>query len=535
MKFQQISNETICEVHEFVCKIKADKFWPRKKSLFSQLSMRLSDDAQELFKYCCNFSLFNGRFYKLDISRYHTLQLAEKNCSTFKHFLAVVKALNGKHITPKREPILIEFLQTCDKTYFDFYSLLFEKNFHKDLPATEIQNIFDLDEISLDDTYADIEPLQGKITELRYPLAVTKIKDTRSMFLLHSRHHTGQTWNRTFIQNNIKRIKSNLLKDQKVFIKAPQYAIAGYLDTAKVEIPTQKYKRIKAIESLTLIPTDIFKNYDDYRRYYDGRSHTDFKTRIKNLNKFLYTNFTTQIQDTYVGFATDDIELESEIRKVLGSDESSYILLTDSESSRTNKIHAVECVKVQTIIDDFWSVDGVPKGFICGHNGRRNRVSFEFSGKHNVLLNSIDIVKNKVMTSLYLDCGTVKIYTGVELKFNAKTWRVRPLPDTDIMLEKCVMCGSDDKTHSQRGICSICENNLPYYYETYGHDNWIKPSNIMTKKRRLSGWEPGLLNMIKFRFRGTIIICREDGWWKFEPSDEALAEYNWWLEKLGMN
>lgn len=532
MNVSQVTNETILEVLEFVTKVKSDKYWPRKKQLFSQLSVRLSEPAQFLFTYCVNFALFNRRWIAVDLSRYNTIRLSGTNKTTFKDFLNLIKSLVGKRISPTRERLLIDFLQDCDEQFYSFYRLLLERNFHDQLPATEIQTLFELDNIDLDQTYAEIQAIQGQ-TDLTYPVAVTKIKNPNAMFVLQSRIANGTSWNRTLLSGKLTRIKTELLKEQKAFLKTNHYTIAGYLDSEDRDIPVQKSKRIKTIESLKFIPVDYFKNYSEYKKYFDGGPCADFKTRISKLNRFLHTNFTTQIVDDYIGYAADEVELEAEVREVIGSDTSpTHLLLTNNDTSKSNKIHAVECVRVQTIIDDYWVHEGEPKGFLAWHNGRVNKVSFDFSGKNNVLLNSITLVKNKVLDSIYVDCGSSKVYTGVELKFNAKSWRVRPLGETGILLEKCAMCGSDDIIHEQGGLCKTCYNNLNYYYDTYGQDIYIKPSVIMHRKRRASGWEYSLLNLVNFRYKGTYICCREDGWWKFRSDEKAGIEYNFWQEKF---
>lgn len=535
MNVSQVKNETILEILEFVAKVKADKYWPRKKQLFSQLSIRLSEPAQFLFSYCVSFSLFNRRWIAVDLSRYNTVKLSATNKTTFKDFLNLTKSLVGKRVTPTRERLLIDFLQDCDEQFYSFYRLLLERNFHDQLPATEIQTLFELDDICLDDTYADVQAIQGQ-TDLVFPVAITKIKNPRAMLVVQSRIANGTSWNRTLLEGKLTRVKTELLKEQKSFLKTNQYTIAGYLDSEDREIPVQKSKRIKTIESLKFIPVDIFKNYSEYKKYFDGGPCADFKARISKLNRFLHTNFTTQIVDDYIGYAQDELELDIEVRKVLGSDTSpTHLLLTNNDTARVNKIHAVECVRVQTIIDNYWVHEGAVLGFLAWHNGRLNKVSFDFSGKSNVLLNSLTLIKNKVLDSIYVDLGLQKVYNGVELKFNAKSWRVRPLGETGILLEKCAMCGSDDTYHEQGGLCKTCYNNLNYYYESYGQDVDIKPSKIMAKKRRASGWEYSLLNLVNFRYKGTYIECREDGKWKFRSDEKAELEYNFWLEKFGRN
>ena len=532
MILNNVTNETILEVLSFVNTIKSDKFYPRRKQRFCQLSIKLSEEARFLFTWACNFSLFNSRFYAIDISKYHTVRIEDENKTTFKEFVCIVKDLQGKRITATREKPVIEFISRCDKQFLSFYTMLLERTFHLNLPHTDLQNLFDLDEIDLDDTYAILKPLDGS-TGLNFPVAITKISNLSSIFMLHSQISNGTTWRRTLVNGKPLRLKTKTLDKQKEFLKTPAFTIAGYLD-ADLKIPKQKYKRNKTIESLSLTPTDFFKSYNEYSRYYAGLPSPTFKERIQRLNKFLTSNFTTQIADNYVGFATDETELVIEVRKVLGGNtDPTFVLLTDNESAKTNKIHAVETVLVQTIIDDYWVHEGSVLGFLAWHNGRSNSVSFSFSGKNNVLLNSINLVKGKVLQAIYVNCDSSKVYVGTEIKFAAKSWRVRPIMGTDILLSACAMCGSGEYNHMVGGLCKTCYNNLNYYYESYGPDADIKPSKIMAKKRRASGWEYSLLNLVNFRYKGTYIECIEDGQWKFRSDEKAELEYNFWQGKFG--
>lgn len=495
-----ITPSHLSEVMAFHEELSSIKFHKTKRDRFTQRVATLSGEGLWLLTFCSWFSLFNFRFKQIDESLYYAVPVREENESTFKEFIDVVRFFNRKKVTPSREGILIKFLMTCDQAHKDFYLSILTKQFVKALPLVDVQTVLDLDSIEVQSIYGPIEILTSGFSDLEYPVAVRSLPDPSYPLCVFAKEpHNQLSWQ--LDQGEFRKV-SHLLPADVVYANTPRYTLVGFADSAK--------------QGVRFYPVDFFPTSAAFR---SGAG--EYPARVEALQQFLTSNLLTQTATSPIRVARSEPEVLPAVLEVMAGAESAYICLSDRNTHKTGKAYAVEVRVTTGIIDSFWVEAGSVRGFMLWFNGELFPCTFSFGGLNNALLNSIEHVQGKLLEFLYIKIGGKKVGVGRQLLYSAPTWRVRRLRGSDMMIEKCIMCGTTETPHSVRGICHQCERNLHRFWKQYGPDNWIPISNTLRRNRRKACWEPSLMNAVDYWIKGHRLVAREGGEWMFCPPEKA--------------
>lgn len=498
-----MTSTAINQVSLFRNEVASIKFHKHKRERFVSLLNNLSPEATKLLTFCCWHCLFNFRFQSIDESKYYTIPATEGGNPDFQEFLEVLKFYNRRKVTSGREKTLIQFLSLCSKDQQDFYLSLFSKAFIKDLPLVDIQLELDLNEIDAGEIYGTIQRLGTSFANLQFPVLISSISSTDFPMCLYAKSAHGiHSLSFQHELGNFLKVDPLLPADTK-FIINPKLAVVGFCGAEN------NGRNI-------FHPIDFYGSLQEFGLYRKGKASLDFAERVKELRAFQADNFLTQVTTQYVGFANSEQQVLPELVKAMSGSGFSRAVITDCETARTGKAFTVNVSTTVGIIESFHSSDSIATGFSCWFNGRLFPVAFDFSGKNNALLHSIDPCKGKLLEFLYLKVGLERIAVGTRILWDQKPWRPKRMRVLGIRVEKCALCGSTGHPNARRSVCKSCEANLYATFDKFGPDVWMQPTKIMKEKRRASCWEARLLNTVGYVQEGCLLVAREDGCWMFK-------------------
>jgi len=506
MKIELSNIEEVLNFRNSLVELRSPK---QKRKQFVEGVLKLPEESEWLLTFACWFCLSNFRFKAIDESRYHSVPEREISEANFGGFLEVVRFFNRKTVTCTRESELIRFLAKTSRSDREFYLSLVSKSFTKGLPVMEIQTSLDLGVVNTFEIYKAPEALQTSFAALNYPVAISAVMADDMRLGVVSREPRSS---RSFMCDAGKLIPVKpLLPVDLQYIGTPRFTLTGYAG------------RLSS-GRIVFHPVDYFDNLKEFALTLNGNPTTPFPERVEKLRKFQDNNLLTQITPNYVGLAFREEEVLGEVVKVMEHSDCEYLTLTDQDTARTGESHLVEVRVTVGIVERFWHVGGNAKGFLVWFNGDLFRVAFSFAGRDNALLNNIKPVKGKLLEFLYLKVGGTKIGVGRKILWDKAPWRRYRLHGKHTRVEKCTLCGGTNAPPHGAGICSICDKSMRYYFSHNGVGNWIVAKGVMTKKRRKSSWEPEMLEMVPYHYKGHRIEAREDGCWRFLPVETEKGE-----------
>lgn len=524
LSINNVTSEHIQELSKLQGALKQIKYWKDRHNQFFSQAETLSEEGRWLLTFSVWFCEVNTRFNSIVESKYYTLEPKQTNESTFVDFIKLVQRYNRKYVTEGTEVHINRFLSLCDRSHFDFYLSLLSKNFTRTLPIPEVYNLLDMGCIDIQEIYGSIEMLHTSFSELSYPVSIMCIPDPDYRLSVFARE-PKRTY--SFFQNEGKlQYTKDIMTIDATFINTPRYTIVGYTDVRKI-----KHRR-KTEEMITLIPLDYFDTFDEFRVYNKERRKgevTEYKQRMINLKKFLDSNYTRQIHRTPMGFAETAEELTRQVFDLYPNEGSGYMVITDKDTARTGKSFAVPVMNTYGIIEDLWVDQGVARGFNVWFNGKLIQCPFPFTGANTTLLNSIDLVHQKMIEFTYIQLGDTPIYIGKRIDWEKIRWK-NYRHKARICIEKCALCGGTESPHRRQGLCKACEMNIRTYYAKYGVDTWIPQTPKQRYKRFRSGWSYDMPMNIGLIFRDTFIEAREDGAWRFRWDAKRSEGYLKYLE-----
>jgi hypothetical protein len=508
----------------------------KKKDLFAKLAVKLSEESRfalTLFVWHCRE---NPHWRPLDASRFYIHKPSEENKSDIFGFVRVLNYYKNQRVTLRKEKVFTDFLRSCDEAHFYFYLQIFSRRLLVGLPVQQVLEMLELGQIDPELIYGDLPLLETSFADLNYPVSIAKVTDPETTFFIYGKTTSGRNQTRIrFDGKLVGVVNSKFLKEEGKFIREPAFAIAGFLDKHAVATPGKKWRyRMYKFKRAILRPSDYFRSYGEFKRYYFRKAGevTPFEKRIELLNQFLHDNFTTQIGSEYVGLARGPEEILDEALKVIGDESTTHLVFSDSESTRTGNWVALRVVKAEAIVENYWVDAGVVRGFTVWFNGGLYPCKFEFKGKTSAWLNDLEFVRHRPIEIMYVRLGETRVLHGLELKWNSKPWRRQPMSD-GTMLEKCCLCGTQDQPHNHHGLCYPCEQNLTYYWKTYGPENWIYPRWKGQRKRAKFGWEPEILTCCDIQYHGCVIEGNAEGGWRFVPDETAKIKWEKYLRENG--
>jgi hypothetical protein len=361
----------------------------------------------------------------------------------------------------------------------------------------------------IDQVYEPLPPLTTSFAELTYPVTVrrldTDLLNPAIVAKLGSRKTVQQApeWLAKQAQPELKR--------DLILAPIGMFALYGYLSRAG-----------------RFYPVDMFDKTADV-----GIPDADgYPQRIERLQQFLNTSLLTRVDNTPVAMAHNEEELRDALLTVLERREVSHALFTDSNTPVSGVAHTAECRLTKAGVEGLWIEEGEAKGFLCWLNGVRYHVPMRFSGRDQYVLANPKCIVGETLSVYYLRLGRLRQVIGKEILWGQSWRRAYSRTGNDVMVEKCILCGSTKWPHVNHGICRSCECNLPYYWSKAQVWEWITPSSVMGKKRAASCWEASLLNAVGYRHRGHKLEAREDGCWRFTQDEESMRLYLEWKEKF---
>ena len=526
-----------------ICSIKPEHITEVVKLRNTMTEYRYQRDKQQQFRYevskltpeglwLLTFTVWvtkhNPRLRKVQESNFYTIDPAENNNTEFLDFVKILQVYSRKVVKSKNEIHLIKFLSNCDRFHYDFYLSLLAKTFTDPFPTADMYDVLDLGTIDLQEIYGYIEMLHTSFSDLTFPVSIMPLEDPDYKLSVFARE-PSRTF--SYYQNEGKlNVTRDILTTDAKFINTPRFTLIGYSDTKKIQ-----HKR-KVEEFLTIIPLDYFDTFKEFRAYVKGNrkySVTDYRERMKKLQRFLDSNYTRQVIRMPRAFAENESELLEGIFKLCPDKGSGYIVFTDKDTARTGKAFAVPVMNTYGVIDSIWVQDGVPKGFNIWFNGKCIKCPFSFEGENNTLLNNVWMVHEKMLEFTYMRLGKTNVYIGRRIdweKIRWKTYRHKGIQ----YVEKCALCGGTDTIHKRQGICNSCEQGMKHYYENFGVNVWI-PATKMTRRKRLkSGWHYKMLENLNVIYRDSYVVARENGDWQFKWAEERAEKYKELLVKMGI-
>lgn len=520
-----IKEDDIKEIVKIQSELVPIRYWRDRQEHFSRRVRELEESTKSLLTFCVWFTMHNIRFKPVLASRYYTIKPSTVNEVDFIDFIKLIHKYNRKVVTATNEIHIIRFLQLCDQQHFEFYLSLISKDFTSTIPTTEVHNLLDLGIIDAEDIYGRIELLQTSFSELSYPVAVMLMQDPDYSLVVHAKE-PRRTF--SFYQNSGKmRATTDFLTTDKGFINTPRYTLVGYSNPRRIQ------HRRKTEDILDIYPIDYFDTFLEFRRYRRGsrkKPAVPFKERMLKLKQFLANNYTRQIHKEEIGIAETEKELVHRILELCPDKGAGYLVVTDKDTARTGKAHAIPVVSTYGIIQDIWVDEGVVKGFNLWFNGRLIQCPFEFKGANNSLLNNPELVHQKMLEVTSIRVGDNQIILGKEIQWEKVSWK--PYRHKGIIcVEKCAMCGGIETPHKRQGICNSCEASFKYYYSVHGTDVWIKETPSIRNKRLNSGWCPEMLTNINVQFKDAYVEARTDGSWRFRYDKERAERYQKFMER----
>lgn len=512
---QNIRASDLPRMLEITDKIKAIKYYIKKKAVLVETIESMTPTEKTMFTFFCWFAILNTKWKAIEVSRYYYTPTGEVNKVTFHDFIRLLRRFNGMVISKSREPAVAKFLSLCDKPHKDFFLSVLSRSWIRDFTVTDLQQRLDLDSISGEEVYGGVAYLRTSFSELTYPVALRSVPN----FTILSRYiFTREPYSNILkyitdehgIVNNLVRPKVKLEADIST---SPRFTLGGYHCRDE------------------FFPFDYFSCKEEVEDYLEGREVTPYAVRIEGLNNHLTNNLVVLTDDSPLALVSSEDELPHALNKVIGSAKWADILITDNNSLRSGVTHKVTCRVATGAIAEMWIEEGQAKGVKIWFNGVIAECGYTFKGKENSLLSNPDSIKGATFEFFYIKIGGNSYLIGNAIRWGQKRWRTRKQRATFIDIDKCILCGGTNWRHANHGICSSCEANLPYYFEKYGVGTWIEPSGQMQKKRWASSWEPSLLNAAKYRHKGNLLVADEDGRWQFKEDAEAMEQYKIFLER----
>lgn len=506
-RISEVTSDTISAVYSLWIEVIDITYTKNRRERFSFLVGTLQPDALWLLTVCCWFCMYNNRFNAIESSNYYSLPLADTNTSTFGAFVAMIRGYTRKNVSSYNEGALIKFLMTCDSKHRDFYLLLLSKEFIHKLPIYSVQLSLDVSGIRASALYGDVEPESTGLSGLNYPVGITGVPtpelDLYIIYRAPNRKGVLKQEGSEFIP-----VYDHFMTDELNYINTPRFAVAGFISAVKRSLPT-------------FHPFDMLPSKTVYNKS-QQTAVAEYQERLTHLRRFLDSNLLTRASTSYVGSASSSTEFRDELAKVISESPHQWVAITDSQSYLTGSVHVLPVSITFGIIEDYWIDEGTPSGFQVWFNGQLFKVSFSFVGKNNSLLNSIGPLRGKLLEFYYLKLDEYRLGIYRSVLWDKAPWRPHRLRGTSIHIEKCALCGGTDYIHANRGFCVKCESHMYYFSKKYGYDTWIPPGYSTGKTRKQNSWECSLLNTMNYKFKGTTIIAREDGYWMFKSKEESV-------------
>jgi len=500
---RKVTEKAVLETIEFTDRVKSIKYVPARKKEFVELLATLSEESKWLLTFSCWHCLFNTKFRAVEEDRFVPVKPTEENQVTFSDFLVYLKRHEDLNITQSRELPTMRLLAKCDSAHRSFYKSLITKSFINLLPIIEVQEYLDLDSVTKEQVYGELEYLKTGIGDLSYPISVrlTPEDDVRPCIVIKEASYSSLLT----VGLDAKSITKPdwLVRDIKL-ANTPMFAIGGF------------------ISATTFYPTDYFRNSEELGEYFENSDMTHrYEDRADLLNLFIRQNLGISTWAAKCKAIVSEEYLMPTIEAALIEGEpSDYLLVTDSNTTRTGNAYRIPCKLTKGIIEDLWVEDEQAKGFLVSFNGSLIKCSYKFVGKEQSILSTKEVAVGAVISFYVVEFNGTH-FIGNSILWKHPRWKPKRLQGKEQWVEKCVLCGSTRVRHSCAGMCASCETNLPYYLKRYGVGVWIKPSAQMITKRKENCWSSDLLNSVEFKFKGMSVVADEEGRWKFERASES--------------
>ena len=376
---------------------------------------------------------------------------------------------------------------------------MFAKTLTKGLPLTELQLTLPLDSIESESIYGALPVLTTSFADLAYPVMLQSLPEG-SVDDLRFAICSKSAWHRVmYVSPEFKRrrVSRHMKRDLQV-IPPPRITMPGFLD-----------------HEGRFFAVDAFDSLPGYREWEQGKDGSDYLERAKRLDP-IRQSLTTHLSSAPYFMAQTEGELLSGMQTALSDDRGTHLLVSDSNSGTEGEALTVECRTTQGRVEELWVDEGKVLGFKVWCNGELKPCAYLFSGRENSLLNTPRLIENKLVSFYYFDLGGAVYLVGREILWDERGWRTNRVKGVGIHVEKCALCGSQRWPHQNKGFCSGCVWNLPYYFKKYMPGEWIKSSKQMVNHRHAGCWNYSLLNTVRYRYASRYLIeGRENGDWRF--------------------
>lgn len=486
----KVTEEDVDRIIELTTELQSIRYIPARKKALASAIEGMAPTEKWLLTLLCWHCLFNSKFKAIDADRLCLYEPPSKNDVTFQDFLEFLRRHKGINISPSREKPLLKLLAGCDLSHRSFYLSLMTKQWINFFPVVEVQTLLDLDSISGEKVYGELEYLKTSFSNLSYPVSLRKVSSKKLTPYLTVKEPLASM---LLVGKEYKRIK--MTEQVKLDLKlstTPRFVTAGFFDED------------------TYYPTDYFSSWEECAEYMEGDDAATYSYRLSNLNSFLDRSILVYSDSTKAILADNEQSMFDAINK-LAKEGTTDILVSDVNSTRTGESYRLVGRSATGIIEE---VDETSVSL--WFNGKLLKCAYKFEGKEQALLASPEVLKNKVMEFYFVNVGNTEYCFGKGIGWHLPRWRERRLRSSKIWIDKCAMCGSTKHKHANRGVCKSCEANLYYYFVRYGVDTWIQPSPQMASKRYLSVWESSILNIVEYKYKETTLESREDGCWRFK-------------------
>lgn len=483
----------------------------------------MSPEEKELLAFCCWHCLYNERIRKIDESRYFSVPLATIQQVGFQDFLTVLRGYQHKKITYATESSLVRFLGACDQNHRDFYLLLLTKTFTEKMPPSTLIEALSLDDIQADDVYV-VEADKTSFSGLIYPIAFTVIPKT------HNRGR-GNTTTLELVgrETGISLFTYGLLGEDHQGAKLNR--LGKLTNKGLQSVITQEFflGGFMRGKNKYFVPIDYFQNKEAYLTYCTGKGKGEvlpYQERIAKLNRWLQNNYQEKIRPGIVGYADREEGVALRMAAVMSPETEGQLLVADNNTMKTGMYHVLPITRVQGVLEGVWVDKGSPVGFFVWFNGFRIPVYYKFAGVENALLANPKLVKGKVVEFWHIKLGNYRAGVVIQILHDKKPFRCQPSKGSDILIDKCVLCGTRTYRHECGGLCRWCDMNLAKMYIKRGRiDRWLDPTKAFKERRKATAWEPDLLMKVSPKFRGYRI--KGNGKGQFMFATDPVAYHEW--------
>lgn len=503
---KKVTEKEVQEVMDFTLRMKEIRYIPKRKTAFAEQVSDMSDTTKWLLAFCCWQCLFNTRYRGFSEERVVGVPTAQVNEATFDTFINYLRSHENKTITPSREVPTIKFLMKCDKPHRDFYLSLMNKSWILTFPVLDVQEHLDIDSISKEQVYGEIEYLRTGFSGLTYPASARVVPKVamEPFFLIREASYSSLLRRGPA---GLERIDKPSWVDTEIDLSTtPRFVLAGFMSKNQ------------------LFPVDYFNSWEDALEHLKGNSSVTYEERIQSLNDYLSRSMLVNTSGAASYVFNSSESLEEALSPLLKGFSSGDILITDASTSKSGDAYRVEFNLAKGIIEDIWADEGYAKGFLVWFNGSLINCTYRFVGKEQALLAAKDAIKGRVLNFHTVKLNNTVCYIGSGVLWQQRRWRHKKLRGSDTWIEKCILCGDTRIKHSNNGMCVSCESNLSYYLKKAGPDAWISPSRQMNNKRKANLWNPSLLNLAKYVHKGLLLEADAEGKWRFKIQTGEINE-----------